>query len=389
MKLAVSMSRPKLVIGDRLILKIGSASLVRGQGLPDEDILERLCADIAAVRDAGVQVVLVSSGAIAAGLGPLGFKVRPSDIVSLQASAAVGQGRLLARYADALKSHGLTCAQILLTKHDVMHRQRYLNAQSTIDRLLALGVVPIVNENDTVAVDEIRFGDNDRLAALVANLAGAKLLALLTDADGLHAADPRKVPGAPLLTEIERITPQIERAAGGRGSELGSGGMASKIAAAWVATFSGVGVVVANADEKDVAVRIARGEALGTFFHPRPGPKASARRLWIAFGQPPRGTVTVDPGARDAVIRAKRSLLAVGVTRVEGSFQAGDAVDVQDSERRIFARGLVRYSSSELQAAQGRSTTELAQGEVIHRDQLVVLEEVEASPGGGKEEAIS
>lgn len=379
------MSRPKLGDGTRLIVKIGSASLVGGAGVPGDSTLHRLCADIATVRDRGIDVVLVSSGAIAAGLGPLALRARPSDIPSLQAAAAVGQGRLMAHYDRALASHGLTCAQILLTRHDIMERQRYLNARNTIDRLLALGAVPIVNENDTVATDEIRFGDNDRLAALVANLSGADLLALLTDADGVHEADPRRVPGAPLVSEIEKITPDIERSAGGRGSELASGGMASKIAAAWVATFSGVGVVVANAKEEKVVERIVDGEDLGTFFHPRPGRKTSARRLWIAFGQPPRGTVTVDVGARDAVTTGKRSLLAVGVTDVMGTFEAGDAVDVQDPGGKVFARGLVRYSSTELHAARGRSTVELGRGEVIHRDQLVILERSERGsdkPGG-------
>lgn len=374
------MSRPNLVAGDRLIVKIGSASLVAGAGLPEDSRLERLCADLAAVRAAGIEVVLVSSGAIAAGLGPLGLPGRPADIPSLQAAAAVGQGRLLARYDTALRSHGLTGAQILLTRHDVTDRQRYLNARNTIDRLLALGAVPIVNENDTVAVDEIRFGDNDRLAALVANLAGARLLLLLTDADGLHAADPRKSPGAPLLSEVERITPDIERAAGGRGSALGSGGMASKIAAAWVATFSGVGAIVANAEEPNVVQRIAGGEALGTFFHPRSGRKASARRLWIAFGQPPRGTITVDDGARRAVVVDKRSLLAVGVSDIDGSFDAGDPVDVQDPQKRVFARGLIRYSSAALKVVEGDSGP--VRGEVIHRDQLVILDDGPSQPEG-------
>jgi glutamate 5-kinase len=267
-----------------------------------------------------------------------------------------------------------------LTRHDVTDRQRYLNARNTIDRLLALGAVPIVNENDTVAVDEIRFGDNDRLAALVANLAGARLLLLLTDADGLHAADPRKSPGAPLLSEVERITPDIERAAGGRGSVLGSGGMASKIAAAWVATFSGVGAIVANAEEPNVVQRIAGGEALGTFFHPRSGRKASARRLWIAFGQPPRGTITFDAGARRAVVVDKRSLLAVGVSNIDGSFDAGDPVDVQDPHKRVFARGLIRYSSAELKVVEGGSGS--VRGEVIHRDQLVILDDDPPQPEG-------
>jgi len=329
-----------------------------------------LCDGVANARAAGIDVIVVSSGAIAAGLVPLGLRRKPSDIPSLQAAAAVGQGMLLVLYGRVLGERGLMTAQMLLTRFDFMHRQQYLNARNTLERLLSLGVVPIVNENDTVAVDEIRFGDNDRLAALVTNLARAKLLALLTDAKGLHAADPRRNPDAPVLEEVERITPELERAAGGRGSELASGGMASKIAAAWVATFSGAGVVVAHAGEDDVVGRICRGENVGTYFHPHPH-KASARRLWIAFGQPPKGTVVVDEGARYAVVAGKRSLLAVGVTSISGRFDAGDTVDVATAEGGVFARGLVRLGAHELEAARG---SDGVTGMVIHRDQLVILE---------------
>lgn len=368
------MSRPALEAGDRLIVKLGTSSIVSPDGRPDMERLIELCRSVAGLRSDGIDVVLVSSGAIAAGLEPLGLVKRPSDIPSLQAAAAVGQGRLFRRYTRSLEVEGLTAAQILLTRHDFMHRQQYLNARNTIDRLLALGAVPIVNENDTVAVDEIRFGDNDRLAALVANLASARLLLLLTDTEGVHHADPRLEPDAPVLDEVARITPELERAAGGRGSELSSGGMASKLAAAWVATFSGVGVIVADARRPDILAAAASGAKVGTYFHPRPH-RASARRLWIAFGQPPKGTVVVDAGARRAVVEDKRSLLAAGVVGVRGTFASGDTVDVSVERAEVFARGLVRYSSEDLQAAQGRSTKELSGGEVIHRDQLVVLED--------------
>jgi glutamate 5-kinase len=366
--------RPELVPGDRLIVKVGTVSLVRDDGEPDDDRIVSLCDGIVALRKQGIEVVLVSSGAIAVGLGPLGMDARPSDIPSLQAAAAVGQGRLFRRYNRILEERGVVGAQVLLTRHDFIHRQQYLNSRNTLDRLLSLGAVPVVNENDTVAVDEIRFGDNDRLAALVANLTRARLLLLLTDANGVHAVDPRRDPSAPVLEEVERITPELEAAAGGRGSDLSSGGMASKLAAAWVATFSGVGVVVANASEPDVVERASRGEPLGTYFRPRPH-RASARRLWIAFGTPPRGTVVVDDGARRAVVEDKRSLLAVGVVDVSGNFDAGDTVDVALQSSGVFARGLVRYGSHDLAAARGRSTAELPAGEVIHRDQLVVLED--------------
>ncbi len=368
------MSRPTLARGDRVIVKVGTSSLVGNDGTPDMSRLESLRDTVLSARSEGIEVVLVSSGAIAAGLGPLGLTTRPTDIPSLQAAAAVGQGSLLRHYQRLFGDEGVIVAQLLLTRYDFMHRIQYLNARNTLDRLLELSALPVVNENDTVAVDEIRFGDNDRLAALVANLARAKLLLLLTDAKGLHSADPRIDPEAPLIDEVERITPELERAAGGRGSQFASGGMGSKIAAAWVATFSGVGVVVAAADEPGVISRVARGDAVGTYFHPHPH-RASARLLWIAFAQPPKGTVTVDDGAKEAVVKGKKSLLPVGVKDVEGTFGAGDTVDVAGLDGTVFARGLVRYPSQELTDARGRPTAELAGKEVIHRDELIVLED--------------
>lgn len=364
--------RPRLERGARIVVKVGTSALVGLDGTIDEVRLAGLCDAISSLHRDGIETVLVSSGAIAAGIAPLGMRGRPVDIPSLQAAAAVGQGRLFTRYGRLFGERGVTVAQLLLTRHDFTHRTQYLNARNTLDRLLSLGVVPIVNENDTVAVDEISFGDNDRLAALVANLGRAVLLVLLTDAAGVHAEDPRRNPGAPVLDEVERITPEIESAAGGRGTEFSSGGMASKISAAWVATFSGVGVVVADASEPDVLARVGAGDRVGTYFHPH-ATRLSARRLWIAFAQPPRGVVVVDEGARRAVTRGKRSLLAVGVVRVEGAFEPGETVDVAGPTGRPFARGLVRYSSDELTAALGRPNVELSGREVIHRDQLVVL----------------
>ena len=366
--------RVEPVPGDTVVVKIGSTSLVGPAGEPEEERLETFIAGLAELNEAGLKVILVSSGAIAAGLHPLGFSSRPTDIPSLQAAAAVGQGRLFNSYSRLLAARGLTASQVLLTRYDFMHRQQYLNARNTLERLLALGTVPIVNENDTIAVDEIRFGDNDRLAALVANLVRAKLLLLLTDARGMHERDPKLHPDAPLIDEVERITPELERAAGGRGSDISSGGMASKLSAAWVATFSGVGVVVAGAAEPDAIARATRGERVGTYFHPHPR-RVSARRLWIAFGQPPRGTVVVDEGAKRAVVDSNRSLLAVGVVDVRGKFQPGDTVDLALDGAGAFARGLVRFSAEELGAAKGRRTGELAGREVIHRDHLIVLED--------------
>ena len=364
------MARAELEAGDRLVIKIGTASLLAEDGQPNEGLMGSMASQIARLRRRGINVVLVTSGAIGAGLQRLNLERRPTDIPSLQAAAAAGQGVLLARWSASLSGAGLVGAQMLLTGYDFMHRQQYLNARNTLERLLELGAVPVVNENDTVAVDEIRFGDNDRLAALVANLARARLLLLLTDAAGLLASDPRVDPGAPLVDEVERITPELERVAGGRGSVMASGGMASKLAAAWVATFSGAGVIIADASTPEVVERTARGGGGGTYFHPRPH-AVSARRLWIAFAQPPRGSVVVDDGARAAVVNRRASLLAVGVVGVNGRFEAGDTVDVADRTGTVFARGLVRYSSGELEVVRERRT---AGGEVIHVDQLVVLE---------------
>lgn len=353
-------------------MKVGSASLVGRDGELDDRRLIALCDAVADARKAGLRIILVSSGAIAAGMGPLHLAMRPTDIPTLQATAAVGQGRLLGRYAEMMRERGGLVAQILLTQHDFIHRGQYLNARNTIERLLALGVLPIVNENDTVATDEIRFGDNDRLAALVANLVDAKMLLLLTDAKGVHSSDPRLDPDAPLLDEVERITPELERAAGGRGSGVATGGMSSKVAAAWVATFSGVGVVVADASEPRVIERVTAGEKVGTYFHPRPH-RVSARRLWIAFAQPPAGTIRVDEGARSAVVDRKKSLLPAGVVSIEGVFPAGATVDVATTTG-VFARGTTRYSSQELDEAKGLSTGAFQGREVIQRDHLVVLE---------------
>ncbi|MPZ90968.1 MAG: glutamate 5-kinase [Actinobacteria bacterium] len=368
------MARASLSSGDRMIVKIGTSSLVGSGGEPDEKRLALLCDEVAHLRAAGIHPIVVSSGAIAAGLQPLGLSTRPADIPGLQAAAAVGQGRLHRIYSRLFAQRRITAAQLLLTRYDFTNRQHYINARNTIDRLLSLDVLPVVNENDTVAVDEIRFGDNDRLAALVANLTGAALLVLLTDAPGVYSADPRRVPSAELLDEVERITPELERGAGGRGSQLATGGMASKLAAAWVSTFSGVPAVVASSTEPGVLRRVASGESLGTYFHAR-RKRVSARRLWIAFAQPPLGTVVVDQGARRAIVEGKRSLLPAGVVRVTGTFEAGATVDVMTADNQLVARGAVRYASSELEDAKGRPASEFAGREVIHRDQLVVLDE--------------
>jgi glutamate 5-kinase len=282
---------------------------------------------------------------------------------TLQAAAAVGQSHLMDAYQTAFESRGRVCGQVLLTRSDFLHRGQYVNAQNTFRRLLALGAVPVVNENDTVAIDEIRFGENDLLAALVANLVGADVLVLLSDVDGLHEGTP----DGPLIEEIERITPEIEAMAGGSSSEHGSGGMRTKLDAARIATASGVSVVIARS--RDGALKeVLDGGVVGTLFSAAPT-KLTSRKAWIGYATTPQGQIVVDAGARTALADKNRSLLAAGVKAVRGSFQPGDTVDVVDGAGTVFARGLVGYSSDELTKIAGTSGAR----EVVHRDELVVL----------------
>ena len=357
------------------VVKVGTSSLTDDRGEIDPGPLLKLCGEIAAARAAGHEVVLVSSGAIAAGMPVLGLVRRPTDIGTLQAIAAVGQPRLMERISAILAMHGLVGAQVLLTPYDFIHRTQYLHARQTLRRLLALGAVPVVNENDTVADDEIRYGDNDRLAALVAHLVGADLLLLLTDTPGLFTADPRIDEAATLIEEIVEVDAALEAVAGGAGTERGSGGMASKLAAAKIAAWSGVRTVIAGATVPGVVERSLLGDGVGTVVHPR-SKRLSSRKLWIAFAQGAQGRLLVDDGARRALVESGRSLLPAGVRGVEGRFDADDAVEVIGPDGRPFAKGLVRYASAALTAVAGSRTSELPEGsphEVIHRDDLVVL----------------
>ncbi|HEY7105879.1 MAG TPA: glutamate 5-kinase [Acidimicrobiia bacterium] len=358
-----------------VVVKVGSSSITSSSGHPDDDALRKLCAEVAAARARGHVVVLVSSGAIATGLPVLGFTERPADIGMLQALAAVGQPRLMERFSTVLAEHEVVAGQVLLTAHDFGVRAQYLRARATLQRLLDLGVLPVVNENDTVAEDEIRFGDNDRLAALVAHLVRADVLVLLTDTLGLYTADPRLDEGASLIEEIVEVDAALEAVAGGTGSARGSGGMASKLAAAKIAAWSGVRVVIAGARETDVVAAAIDGRPVGTEVRAR-SQRLSSRKLWIAFARGASGRIVVDDGARRALCADHRSLLPAGVRDVEGSFDAEDAVEIVGLDGRPFAKGLVRYSTAGLRAAAGRRTAELASGqphEVVHRDDLVVL----------------
>jgi glutamate 5-kinase len=360
-----------------VVVKIGSSSITGDDGEIARDAMAKLCTEIAGLRSDGHQVVLVTSGAIAAGLPALGMRRSDAtDIVTLQAASAVGQSRLMRVYDDLLASHGLIGGQILIAPLDFMERSQYLHARSTLTRLLTLGVVPVVNENDAIADDEIRFGDNDRLAALVAHLVAADLLVLLTDAPGLFTADPRLDATASLIEEIVELDAELHAVAGGAGSDRGSGGMASKLAAAKIAAWSGVRAVIAGADRPGVlADAVSGAPGVGTVVHPR-SKRLPARKLWIAFAVGASGTVVVDDGARQALMERNVSLLPAGVREVRGRFQADDAVEVAGTDGRVFAKGLVQVDAATLATLAGKRTAELPEGvphEVVHRDDLVVL----------------
>ncbi len=360
-----------------VVVKIGSSSVTTRDGRVATAAIDKLAADVAESRAAGHRVVVVTSGAIAAGWTSLsGTRARPSDLATLQAVAAVGQHLLMRVWSDALGRYGLTAGQVLLAPLDFVHRRQYLLARRTLGRLLELGVVPVVNENDAVADEEIRFGDNDRLAALVAHLVGAGLLVLLTDTAGLLTADPRRTTEASLIEEVVEIDHELEQIAGGPGTAAGSGGMASKLAAAKIATWSGVEAVIADASRPGVlAAVVSTAPGVGTRFRPREV-VLPARKLWIAFAIGSSGTIVVDEGARRALVDRGRSLLPAGVVSVRGDFGPEDAVEIAGPDGVVFAKGLVRHPAASLSAWAGRRSAELPEEvapEVVHRDDLVVL----------------
>jgi glutamate 5-kinase len=361
------------------VVKLGSSSVTTSTGRVDTAAIGSICEQVAAVRATSHRVVVVSSGAIAAGWSALGEgRARSKDPAVLQAVSAVGQPLLVQAWIDELARHGLVAGQVLLAPLDFMHRQQYLHARQTLQHLLELGVVPIVNENDAVADDEIRFGDNDRLAALVANLVGADRMVLLTDTPGLFTADPRQDAEASLIEEVIEIDHQLEQRAGGPGSSVGSGGMASKLAAAKIATWSGVETVIAEAGRPGVLSSVVAGESgVGTLFRAKKR-SLPARKLWIAFARASTGTVVVDDGARRALVHGGRSLLAAGVTSTTGTFERDDAVEVLDVSGAVVAKGLAQYPSSRSTEWLGRRSDQLPEDlarELIHRDDMVVLGE--------------
>lgn len=358
---------------ERVVVKIGSSSLTDSTGHLDDVHLEALVESVVAARASGKDVVLVSSGAIAAGMSPLRMRTRPRDLASQQAAASVGQGLLVEKYAALFGRHGITVGQVLLTVEDVTRRAHYANALRTFTRLLELGVVPIVNENDTVATSEIRFGDNDRLAALVAHLVGADLLVLLSDVDALYTTHPSD-PAAERIAEVAHVD-DLEVDTSHRGAAVGTGGMTTKLEAARIATNAGVAVVLTDADSVGPALA---GERVGTLFHPT-GKRRARRLLWLAYASKPRGELVLDAGAVAAVTGGKASLLLPGVTAVRGRFHAGDPVALVDEAGIVIARGLVNHDSDDLPALIGRRTRDLIEEHgpafdrvLVHRDALMV-----------------
>jgi len=363
----------------RIVVKVGSSSLARPGGGVDTARVRDLVEVLAQRAAAGSQVLLVSSGAIATGMPSLGLRTRPRDLATQQAAASVGQGLLIAHYTSAFGAHGFTVGQILLTSDDVTRRTHYRNAQRTLFRLLELGIVPIVNENDTVVTDEIKLGDNDTLGALVTNLLEADVLVILTDQSGLFTADPRKDASAQLIDQAQANDPSLCAMAGGAGSSIGTGGMATKVRAASRAAGSGADTVIASGHEPDVLVRLACGEVLGTWLRAEV-PVMTARQQWLADHLTLRGRLVLDEGAVSVLRTGGKSLLPIGVTEAIGDFERGDVVACCDAQGQEVARGLVNYSANESRRILGRPSTQIEavlgfveEPELIHRDNLVLI----------------
>jgi len=363
----------------RIVVKVGSSILASVEKGLLYDVFSHLTKEISDLKRQGYEIVLVSSGAIAAGMEKLGYKTRPQAITQKQATAAVGQTRLMKIYEDYFSRYQQMVAQILLTHDDLSHRRRFLNARNTLVTLLDLGIIPIINENDTVVVDEIKFGDNDNLSALITNLIGADLLIILTDIDGLCDSDPRVNPHARCIPLVEEIDVDLEGIVGETKSEISVGGMISKIQAARKASRFGIPTVVARGNKEGVLHQILKGKEIGTLILPKRD-ALSSRKHWIAFNPKPKGDVIVDDGAKKAVVQKGKSLLPSGVMRIRGNFNRGDLVTCLGPRGKEFARGLVNYSAAELEKIRGLRSNQIEStlgykysDEVIHRDDLVVL----------------
>ncbi|MBM6774097.1 glutamate 5-kinase [Olsenella profusa] len=370
------MAAPALVVA-----KVGSSTLVDETGALDAAFVRELCDQVARLMAAGTRVVVVSSGAVAAGRDVLGFSERPTDMASLQACAAAGQARLTQAYADVLAERGIPCAQVLLTRRDVMDREAFLSARTTLTRLLELGAVPVVNENDTISTAEFAFGDNDMLGALVAALAGAELYVILSDVDGLYTANPQEDPDARLIERVSEVDHAITAMAGGAGTSFGTGGMSSKLRAARAMLAAGVPTVICRGRRPDALVDVASGQPVGTRFEaPAGAPHEGGRKLWIGLAEVPRGTIALDAGAERAVLERGASILPVGVASTSGTYAAGDVVSVTTESGELIGRGIARYSSEDMQRVRGLRLDVIARflGEAgaqpaVHRDDLLVF----------------
>jgi glutamate 5-kinase len=360
-----------------VVIKLGSSVVAHDEGHVRRDVIERVCAEVAQLHEAGDEVIVVTSGAIARGMGAMDLGTRPRAMDELQAASAVGQGKLYRIYDDSLAAHGVSSAQILLTFFDMSARTHYLNARATLRRLLAWRIVPVVNENDTTATDEISFGDNDFLAAQVSILVGAELLLLLTDTAGLHTADPRRDEGAQLVPEVTDFESLGDLDIGAASSPLGSGGMRSKVVAAEMATAAGIPTSIVNGLEPGALAAARRGDRVGTRFHTG-ATRVSSFKLWLKYAKPSHGRLLVDAGAEHALRERGTSLLPVGVRGVEGDFDAGDAVVVVADGQRPVGKGIVNYSAGELRRIKGLKTAEVQSivarpsAEAVHRDYFVL-----------------
>jgi len=357
----------------RVVIKIGTGVITHSDGSLDIAQIRGLVKQISYLRNKNIQVIIVTSGAVGAGAAQLGLKFRPQGLSKLQACAAIGQSQLMHRYSEEFKNKGIITAQILLTAEDLRNRTRYLNASNTIFNLLDRKVIPIVNENDTVAVDEIKFGDNDRLSALVTHMLQAGLLIILSNIDGLY--NNKGI----LIHNVPRITKEVEDWAGHKKSKLGTGGMLSKILAARIVSRAGEGMVIANGKKKNIIIDIFNGKAEGTFFEPA-GKEIAEKKRWLAYFTKTKGSIAVDTGAYEALVNKGKSLLATGIIGVKGEFKAGDAVAIVYSEWAEFARGLVNYDNKEIMKIKGLKTSEIHRAlgyktydEVIHRNNIVIL----------------
>ena len=363
-----------------IVCKVGSSTLVR-EGAVDVDYIRSLCEQVARLSREGHHVVIVSSGAAAAGMGKLGFSTRPRDVRSLQACAAAGQAALTDAYAEVLAKYGLPCAQVLLTRRDVTDREGYLNARNTLERLIELGAVPVVNENDTVSVTEFAFGDNDMLGAMVSALIGADLYVICSDIDGLYTANPATHEDAEIVRHVERVDSSVMEMAGGAGSAIGTGGMVTKLRAARAMIAAGIPQVICYGREPHLLERITAGESVGTRFEsPRDAGQSAPRKLWIGLAEVTRGSLTLDEGACRAVLERGASVLPVGVVATSGTYAEGDVVDVLNTAGDIIGRGVVRYSSEDMVRVRGLKLDVIARfmpdkdgTPAIHRDELLVF----------------